>query len=105
MHNWQIKSIRSAKDQNWRKTVFVAKDELFFQQRKVSVPYYGQNYDPKEALIRKRGWDHDHCLSCGLKISEDSKLGIQEAYENDHHDWLCPTCFLEFGEFNEKNNV
>ena len=94
--DWRFDNIKTRKDDKWQKIKFKAKDELYFHQTKRSTEYTGQEFDSQEAEIRKGAWDHEHCLGCYKKISEDLAQGITEAYKNEHGEWICEGCYNDF---------
>jgi hypothetical protein len=50
------------------------------------------NNIPKDALLDKAAWDHEHCYLCWKTISENGDHD-REGYF-DGHNWLCCECYL-----------
>lgn len=52
------------------------------------------------------GWDHDHCVGCGVRLAErgfSTHDVIHEGYATTSdfvrgadYDWVCPECFADF---------
>lgn len=41
-------------------------------------------------------WDHDHCVFCWAKISEDEPGALRTGYtDEDDYWWICEECFQD----------
>jgi len=82
---------------DFTKRVFYAVDALAYYEEidgekyRTWGPYDGKPFDEDACKIVPGGWDHEHCVICGLTIHPGD-----EYLENKHEDILCFACEEEY---------
>ena len=92
-----IKQIKeNATNYNWVKKIFKPSDAVYNFKDKTMVKYKNQMIDKDSEKILTNAWEHEHCLGCWQKISEDPSVGDHEGYVNNTNQWLCKDCYLKW---------
>jgi hypothetical protein len=94
--DWRYGEIKKIEDKNWQKADFKATDAVFNFKKKILTKYAGQKIDSSSEKVLKNHWDHEHCIACWQKISEDPLVGVKNAYVNKSDQWICEQCFKDF---------
>jgi hypothetical protein len=70
-------------------------------------PYLrGVSFVRKPYAQYRPGWDHDHCVACGVRLAEPGSWTDQVIHEGyattsdfvrgADYEWACPECFADF---------
>ena len=84
--------INSCCSRSWKKETWFPTPALIFTSGTVAK-FIGQDYDPAEATLDEKAWDHDHCEICGWKLNE--KAGRNIDYTDADENWLCSECYTQ----------
>lgn len=79
----------------WRKQRWATRDALVQKQGGMTVPYWGQAYNPAEFQVVKRGWKRNLCEICFWELCESEDLEHSLGC-TDGHRWLCIECYDQF---------
>ena len=84
--------LRGMKKGAFQKKQWAPRDALVAKDGSRATIYTGQEYDPEKMTVRRKFWDHDHCLVCNWLLidsqGDDHAVGWFNGYN-----WLCDECY------------
>lgn len=96
-------NIEFFKTQNWSFEKWEPKPAIRDKSGSTSK-YVGQKYNSEEWDFLEKGWNHDHCEICSIRLSESEYAIEQFGYVNESEDWICHECFGKLIKENFKEN-
>ena len=83
--------LEECRKRQWRKQRWVKRDALVQREGGMTVPYWGQAYNPKEFELVRGGWAKNLCEICFWELCESDNLHQSMGF-TDGRRWLCIEC-------------
>lgn len=83
--------VEECRKRQWRKQRWMPRDALVQREGGMTVPYWGQAYNPAEFELVRGGWKRNLCEICFWELCESTDLQHFMGYTEGRR-WLCIEC-------------
>lgn len=96
---WKLADVQNIIDhcrkRQWRRQHWAKRDALVQRGGGMTIPYFGQSYDPKEFEVVRGGWKRNLCEICNWELCESDNEQHTVGY-TDGRQWICSECHDQF---------